>query len=64
MGLSNYVRLDVCNVGGFTAARKVAGMAEAHYLEVMPHNPLGPISTAAAVHLCTAIPNFALLEYN
>ena len=63
-GLSNYVRLDVCNVGGFTAARKVAGMAEAHYLEVMPHNPLGPISTAAAVHLCTAIPNFALLEYN
>ena len=63
-GLSNYVRLDVCNVGGFTAAKKVAGMAEAHYLEVMPHNPLGPISTAAAVHLCAAIPNFALLEYN
>jgi galactonate dehydratase len=63
-GLSNYVRLDVCNVGGFTAARKVAGMAEAHYLDVMPHNPLGPISTAAAVHLCSAIPNFALLEYN
>ncbi len=63
-GLSNYVRLDVCNVGGFTAARKVAGMAEAHYLDVMPHNPLGPISTAAAVQLCSAIPNFALLEYN
>ena len=63
-GLSNYVRLDVCNVGGFTAARKVAAMAEAHYLDVMPHNPLGPISTAASVHLCSAIPNFALLEYN
>ena len=63
-GLCNYVRLDVCNVGGFTAARKVAGMAEAHYIDVMPHNPLGPVSTAAAVHLCGAIPNFALLEYN
>ncbi len=46
-GLVNYVRLDVCNVGGFTAARKVAGMAEAHYIDVMPHNPLGPVSTAA-----------------
>ena len=63
-GLANYVRLDVCNVGGFTAARKVAAMAEAHYIDVMPHNPLGPVSTAAAVHFCVATPNFALLEYN
>ena len=63
-GLCNYVRLDVCNLGGFTAARKVAAMAEAHYIDVMPHNPLGPVSTAASVHLCSAIPNFSLLEYN
>ena len=63
-GLCNYVRLDVCNVGGFTAARKVAAMAEAHYIDVMPHNPLGPVSTAASVHFCSVIPNFSLLEYN
>ena len=63
-GLCNYARLDVCNVGGFTASRKVAAMAEAHYIDVMPHNPLGPVSTAAAVHFAIATPNFALLEYN
>ena len=63
-GLCNYVRLDLCNVGGFTSARKVAAMAEAHYVDVVPHNPLGPISTAAAVQFCSAISNFAVLEYN
>jgi galactonate dehydratase len=63
-GLCNYVRLDLCNVGGFTSARKVAALAEAHYIDVMPHNPLGPISTASAVHFCIATSNFSLLEYN
>ncbi len=63
-GLCNYARLDVCNVGGFTAARKVAALAEAYYVDIMPHNPLGPVSTAAAVHLCVTVPNFSLLEYN
>jgi len=63
-GLANYVRPDVCNVGGLTGTKKVAAMAEAHYIDVMPHDPLGPICTAASVHLCAAIPNFASLEYN
>lgn len=63
-GLANYVRLDVCNVGGFTAARKVAAMAEAHYLDIVPHTPQGSICLAASVHLCAAIHNFAILEYN
>lgn len=63
-GLCSYVRIDLCNVGGFTAARKVAAMAEAHYVDVMPHDPLGPVATAAMVHFSTAVPNFSLLEYN
>ena len=46
-GLTNYARLDICNVGGFTEAMKVAGWAEAHYIDLMPHNPLGPIYVAA-----------------
>jgi galactonate dehydratase len=62
-GLTNFARIDVCNVGGFTEARKVAAMAEAHYIDVMPHNPLGPISTAACIHLAASISNFATLEY-
>ena len=61
-GITNYVRLDVCNVGGLTESMKVAGMAEAHYIDLMPHNPLGPICTAATAHLAAAVPNFAWLE--
>jgi len=61
-GLTNFARLDICNVGGFTEAMKVAGMAEAHYIDLMPHNPLGPICTAASIHLAAAVPNFAWLE--
>ena len=61
-GLTQYVRLDICNIGGFTEAMKVAGWSEAHYLDLMPHNPCGPISTAASGHLAMASPNFAYLE--
>jgi galactonate dehydratase len=61
-GITNYARLDLCNVGGFTEAMKVAGWAEAHYIDMMPHNPLGPICTIATVHYAAAIPNFSWLE--
>jgi galactonate dehydratase len=61
-GLTNFARLDICNVGGFTEAMKVAGWCEAHYIDLMPHNPLGPISTAANLHLAAAVPNYAWLE--
>ena len=61
-GLTNFARVDVCNVGGLTEAMKVAGWCEAHYIDMMPHNPLGPISTAAHVHFSAAVPNFAGLE--
>ena len=61
-GITNFARLDVCNVGGLTESMKVASLAESHYIDLMPHNPLGPICTAATVHLAAAIPNFAWLE--
>jgi galactonate dehydratase len=61
-GLTQFVRVDVCNIGGFTEAMKVAGWAEAHYIDLMPHNPLGPICTAATIHLAAAVPNFSWLE--
>jgi galactonate dehydratase len=63
-GITNFARVDICNVGGFTESMKVAGWAEAHYIDLMPHNPLGPICTAASVHLGAAVPNFAWLEVN
>ena len=61
-GITQYARIDICNVGGFTEAMKVAGSSEAHYVDLMPHNPLGPICTAATIHLAAAVPNFAWLE--
>ena len=60
--LTQFARIDVCNVGGLTEAKKIAGIAEAHYIDLMPHNPLGPICTAATVHLAAAVPNFAWQE--
>jgi len=61
-GLTNYARVDVSNVGGLTEAKKVAALAESHYIDLMPHNPLGPICTAATVHLGAAVPNFSWME--
>ncbi|MFP3897574.1 MAG: galactonate dehydratase [Anaerolineales bacterium] len=58
-----YVRPDVCLAGGITHAKKIAALAEAHYAQVVPHNPLSPVSTAACVQLAACIPNFALQEY-
>ncbi len=58
-----YVRPDLCLCGGLTGCKKVAAMAEAHHVKVIPHNPLSPVSTAACVQLDACIPNFALQEY-
>ncbi len=60
--ITQYARVDVCNVGGITEAMKVASMAESHYIDLMPHNPLGPICTAATIHLAAASSNFSWLE--
>jgi len=60
--ITQYARIDICNVGGFTEAMKVAGWAEAHYVDLMPHNPLGPVCTAATVHMAAAVANFAWAE--
>ena len=60
--ITNFGRIDVCNVGGLTESMKVAALCEAHYIDMMPHDPLGPICTAATIHLAAAIPNFAWLE--
>ncbi|MFT8211996.1 MAG: enolase C-terminal domain-like protein [Symbiopectobacterium sp.] len=49
--------------GGITGAKKIAALAEAHDLMVVPHNPLSPVSTAACLQIAVSIPNFALLEY-
>jgi galactonate dehydratase len=58
-----YIRVDVAVCGGITGAKKVAAMAEAHNVQVVPHNPLSPIGLAACLQLAACIPNFAIQEY-
>ncbi len=53
---------DLCHAGGITEVRLIAGMAEAYYAAIAPHNPLGPISLAAGIQLAAAIPNFLCQE--
>jgi galactonate dehydratase len=60
--IHQFNRIDICNVGGLTEAMKVAGWSEAHYVDMMPHNPLGPICTAATIHFAAAVANFSWLE--
>ena len=57
------MRPDVCLCGGITGAKKIAAIAEAHDAQVVPHNPLSPVSTAACLQIAACIPNFAIQEY-
>ncbi len=57
------IQPDLCHAGGITECKKIAALAEAYYVKLAPHNPQGPLSTAAAAHLAMAIPNFLILEY-
>ena len=54
---------DVKHCGGLLEAFRIAAVAEANGVKVSPHNPSGPVSTAASVALCAALPNFEILEY-
>lgn len=53
---------DLCHCGGLWEARKIAAMAETYYISVAPHNPLGPVATAAAIQFDFATPNFLIQE--
>jgi galactonate dehydratase len=56
------IQPDVCYAGGITELRLIAGMAEAYYTPVAPHNPQGPCSLAASYQVAASIPNFIIQE--
>lgn len=60
---ADIVQPDICAVGGLLEMRKIAALAEAHYVTVAPHNPMGPLATAVNVHFSAAQPNLKILEY-
>lgn len=61
-GAASILQPDLCHAGGISEVRLIAGMAEAYYATVAPHNPLGPISLAAGLQIAAAIPNFLCQE--
>ena len=60
--LIDYARIDLCIAGGFTESRKIAGWCETHYIKLAVHNPLGPVSMAACLHMNLATSNFGVQE--
>ena len=62
-GGADIVQPDVCVVGGLIEMRRITALAEAHFVSVAPHNPMGPLATAVNLHLAAAMPNFKILEY-
>ena len=60
--LIRYARIDLCIVGGITEALKITHWCETHYIDIVPHNPLGPVSAAACVALCMASTNVGVQE--
>lgn len=63
-GGPQYVRPDVALAGGISQCKKIAAIAEAYHCAVVTHNFLGPLITAASIHLDASIPNFITQEYS
>ena len=61
-GAASILQLNLGRVGGLLEAKKIAGMAEAHYAQVAPHLYCGPVVGAANIQLAACSPNFLLLE--
>ena len=61
--LVDVLQPDICHCGGISELRRIAALAEVYCIQVAPHNPKGPVSTAASVHVCATIPNFLTLEH-
>ena len=53
---------DICHSGGLSEVRRIASLGEAHGVALAPHNPLGPIATAANIQLAFATPSFLIQE--
>jgi galactonate dehydratase len=60
----DYVRTSVCLCGGLTGAKKIAAIAEANDVQIVPHNPLSPVCLFAELQLDASVANFAIQEYS
>ncbi|WP_274652099.1 galactonate dehydratase [Paenibacillus humicola] len=61
--LFDFAQPDICHCGGITEIRKIASMVETYHIKLAPHNPNGPVATAASLHVSAAAQNFDILEF-
>ena len=61
-GACHVIQPDLCHCGGLLEGKKIAAMAEAYFMGVAPHNPLGPVANAVALHFALSTPNFLIQE--
>ena len=61
-GAASILQMALGRVGGLLEAKKIAGMAEAHYAQIAPHLYCGPIEGAANIQISACSPNFLILE--
>jgi len=62
LGAASILQMALGRVGGLLEAKKIAGMAEAHYAQIAPHLYCGPVEGAANIQLAACSPNFLILE--
>ena len=53
---------DIRHCGGILEMKKIANLAETHYLTMAPHNAAGPVGVVASVHAMATVPNFLICE--
>src|SRR6266550_4043330 len=59
---ASIIQPDISHCGGLSEARRIAGMAEAYRVAMAPHNPQGPVSTAASLEFGFATPSYIICE--
>ena len=61
-GAAAILQMNLGRVGGILEAKKIAGMAEVHHVQIAPHLYCGPVVGAANIQIATCSPNFLILE--
>ena len=61
-GACSVIQPDITHCGGLTEVRRIAALAEVHRVALAPHNPQGPVSTAASIELGLATPSYIICE--
>ena len=61
---ADIIQPDVCCCGGLLELKKIAALAEAEYVSIAPHNPMGPVATAVNAQFDVTATTFLIQEYH